>query len=221
MTSTDDNSTSGPVATFAGLPINVHDHVCVLYRGETQRDELMVDFLTEGVHARHKCYCMIAPTEHARIAAAVGSQARAQDTAGNLEFVGPGGSHTATGGFTADRMLTFWEEWGTTTYVRQGRTFARIGADMSWAKALVAPEFITDLARYESRFNLWASRYPQVTACMYDLDKFGGEVIVPIVKVHPKVWVDGLVVTNPYYLDSEYLLAGEVEDLVREGASSG
>lgn len=46
-------------------------------------------------------------------------------------------------------------------------------------------------------------------------------MIVPIVKVHPKVWVDGLVVTNRYYLDSEYLLADEVEDLVRDGVSAG
>jgi hypothetical protein len=92
---------------------------------------------------------------------------------------------------------------------------------MSWATPLVAPDFVADLTRYESRFNLWAHRHPQVTACLYDLDQFGGEVIVPIVKVHPKVWVDGLVVTNRYYLDSEYLLADEVEDLVRDGVSAG
>jgi hypothetical protein len=110
---------------------------CACSTGEAQRDELMVDFLAEGVQARHKCYCMIAPTEHARIASAVGSQARARDVGDNLEFVGPSGSH------------------------------------------------------------------------------------MPIVKVHPKVWVDGLVVTNRYYLDSEYLLADEVEDLVRDGVSAG
>jgi hypothetical protein len=32
MTSPDDTSASGPVATLAGLPVDAHDHLCVLYR---------------------------------------------------------------------------------------------------------------------------------------------------------------------------------------------
>lgn len=214
-----DSPASGPVATIAGLPIDVHDHLCLLYRGEAQRDELMVDFLAEGVRARHRCYCMIAASEHARIATAVAAQDRSREVAGSLEFVGPSGSYLDAGGFASDRMLSFWDEWGAAAYAGQGHTFARIGADMSWAKQFVGPDFIADLVRYESRFNLWARRYPQVTACMYDLDKFGGEVVVPIVKVHPKVWLAGLVLTNPYYLDSDYLLSTEVDDLLREGAT--
>ncbi|WP_250550400.1 hypothetical protein [Pseudonocardia sp. H11422] len=33
---------------------------------------------------------------------------------------------------------------------------------------------------------------------------------VPVVKVHPRVWMEGIVLENPYYLDSEYLLADEL-----------
>lgn len=46
---------------------------------------------------------------------------------------------------------------------------------------------------------------------MYDLDMFGGDVIVPIVRAHPKVWMNGVVPTNPYYLDSEYLAGAEAD----------
>jgi hypothetical protein len=211
MTSSADVSSADPVATIAGLPIDVHDHLCVLYRGAGQRDELLIDFLAEGLRSGHKCYCMIAPAEHGRYAAAVADRDGEPVPGEDLEFVGPSGSHVATGGFASERMLRFWEEWGMRTYERQGRAFARIGADMSWAEPLIAPDFIDDLARYESRFNLWSRRYPQVAACMYDLDRFGGEVIVPIVRVHPKIWVDGLVLTNPYFVDSAYLLEGEVD----------
>jgi hypothetical protein len=212
MTTTADGSPSDPVATIAGLPIAVHDHLCVLYRGAQQRDDLLVDFLAEGLRSGHKCYCMIAPTERGRITEAVSDRDGGPVVGEDLEFVGPSGSHTATGGFASERMLRFWEEWAALTYGRQGRAFARIGADMSWAEPLVAPDFIDDLARYESRFNLWSRRYPQVTACMYDLERFGGEVIVPIVRVHPKIWVDGLVLTNPYFVDSDYLLDGELDE---------
>jgi hypothetical protein len=130
----------------------------------------------------------------------------------------PSGSHLQTGGFASDVMLRFWDDWGAKTYEQQRRVFARIGADMSWAKPFIAPDFIDDLARYESRFNLWSSNYPQVTACMYDLDKFGGEVIIPIIRVHPKVWMEGVVLENPYYRDTAYLVDDEVEQLSDETA---
>jgi hypothetical protein len=219
MTSAVGSPTPDQAATIGGLTVNAHDHLCVLYRGETERDDLMVDFLAEGVQSGHKSYCMIAPTQHQRIEAAV--TARRDDVRavgdsqaeGRLEFVAPDASHMSGGGFVSDRMLEFWDDWGVATYERDGVGFARIGADMSWAKPQAGAGFVMDLARYETRFNLWAIRYPQVTICMYDLDEFGGDVIIPIIKAHPKVWMSGVVLVNPYYLESDYFLAEEVDGL--------
>lgn len=93
---------------------------------------------------------------------------------------------------------------------------------MSWARPLVdAPGFVMDLTRYETRFNLWARRHPQVTACMYDLDRFGGDVIVLIVRAHPMVWMSGVVLTNPHYLQSEHFSAVEAAELTGHAAVPG
>jgi MEDS: MEthanogen/methylotroph, DcmR Sensory domain len=204
------------VATIGGLPVRTHDHVCVLYRGADQRDELMAEFLADGVRAGHRCYCLSEPDNHQRIAAAVSGRderAAAEDPS-RLDFVSPVESYVRGGEFMSDRMLRFWDDWGAATYERDSVTYARIGADMSWARPLVdAPGFVMDLARYETRFTLWARRYPQVTACLYDLDRFDGDVIVPIVRAHPKVWMNGVVLTNPYYLQSEHFSAAEADEL--------
>jgi hypothetical protein len=37
--------------------------------------------------------------------------------------------------------------------------------------------------------------------CLYDLDKFSGEVVVNVVKTHPQVLVQGILVENPYYVE--------------------
>jgi hypothetical protein len=215
-------------ATIGGLPVRTHDHVCVLYRGADQRDELMADFLADGVRAGQRCYCMIEPDNHERIAAAVSGRNErtaagvASEDPGRLDFVGPGGSHARGGEFVSDRMLRFWDSWATATYGRDGVAYARIGADMSWAKPLLdAPGFVMDLARYETRFTIWARRYPQVTACLCDLDRFDGDVIVPIVRAHPKVWMNGVVLTNPYYLESEHFSAAEADELAGHVAAPG
>jgi hypothetical protein len=209
--------------TIGGLPVRTHEHVCVLYRGADQRDELMVEFLAEGVHRGDRCYCMITPDNHQRIDAAVSARnerpadGAVSEDAGRIDFVAPAGSHVRGGEFVSECMLQFWEDWGTATFVSDGVAHARIAADMSWAKPLVdAPGFVMDLERYETRFTLWARRYPQVTTCMYDLDKFDGDVIVPIVRAHPMVWMNGVVLTNPYYMQSEYFSAAETDELTSD-----
>ncbi|MBW0088773.1 MEDS domain-containing protein [Pseudonocardia sp. KRD-184] len=226
MTSADDPSTFEQSATIGGLPVRTHDHVCVLYRGAAQRDELMAEFLADGVRAGNRCYCLITADDHRRIAAAVSARNEraaagpASGVPGRVDFVDPGGSYVRGGGFVSDRMLRFWDEWGAATYDRDGVAHALIGADMSWAKPLVdAPGFVMDLARYETRFTVWARRRPQVTACLYDLDRFDGEVIVPVVRAHPKVWMNGVVLTNPYYLQSEYFSAAETHELSGRAAA--
>jgi hypothetical protein len=228
VTSAHDPSGVEEPATIGGLPVRTHDHVCVLYRGADQRDELMAEFLADGVRAGHRCYCMVMPDQNRRIAAAVSRRheraaagAASEDPA-RLHFIGPEDSYVRGGGFMSDRMLRFWDDWGTATYERDGVAHARVGADMSWAKPLVdAPGFVLDLARYETRFTIWARRYPQVTACLYDLDRFGGDVIVPIVRAHPKVWMNGVVLTNPYYLQTEHFSAAEADGLAGHVAAPG
>jgi hypothetical protein len=175
VTSADDSSTFEQVATIGELPVRTHDHVCVLYRGADQRDDLMAEFLADGVRAGDRSYCMITPDSHQRIAAAVSARNEraaddeASEDPGRIDFVAPGGSHVRDGEFVSDRMLRFWDDWGVATFDRDGVAHARIVADMSWAKPLVdAPGSVMDLARYETRFAIRAPRYPQTTARMYD-----------------------------------------------------
>jgi hypothetical protein len=37
---------------------------------------------------------------------------------------------------------------------------------------------------------------------MYDLDHFGGGVVVPMIRAHLRVWLSGLVIENPYHLEA-------------------
>ena len=39
---------------------------------------------------------------------------------------------------------------------------------------------------YESKLNRFLPRYPQVILCLYELDRFSGEVLVDVLKTHPR-----------------------------------
>jgi hypothetical protein len=46
-----------------------------------------------------------------------------------------------------------------------------------------------------------------VILCLYELDQFSGEVLVDVLKTHPKVLLGGMVLDNPYYLEPDEFLA--------------
>lgn len=49
--------------------------------------------------------------------------------------------------------------------------------------------------------------YPQVMLCLYDVDRFGGEIIGDLIRLHSKVLVGGTIVENPFHLTPDELLA--------------
>jgi hypothetical protein len=76
---------------------------------------------------------------------------------------------------------------------------------MTWA--LRQMPGVEELVGYESRLNRFLPRYPQVILCLYELDQFSGEVLVDVLKTHPKVLLGGMVLDNPYYLEPDEFLA--------------
>jgi hypothetical protein len=60
---------------------------------------------------------------------------------------------------------------------------------------------------YESELNHFLPRYPQVILCLYDLERFDGEVVVDVLKTHPKLLVGCTMLENPYYVEPEEFLA--------------
>jgi hypothetical protein len=43
--------------------------------------------------------------------------------------------------------------------------------------------------------------------CLYDLDQWAGDLVMSVLKTHPRIFVNGLVLSNPYYLPLREFLA--------------
>jgi hypothetical protein len=44
---------------------------------------------------------------------------------------------------------------------------------------------------------------------MYDLERFGAEVLMDALRTHPMVVVDGMVHDNPYYIEPDKFLVSQ------------
>jgi hypothetical protein len=183
-----------------GVRLAPGDHICAFYPSLADRDEILIPFLRTGVLAGDKCICVVDASEPEHVVTAVGAApepdqldvARCQDT------------YLCGGAFSTGAMLEFWEqEIGRA--VADGYEFARAAGEMTWA--LRQMPGVEELVGYEARLNRFLPRYPQVILCLYEMDRFSGEVLVDVLKTHPKVLLGGMVLDNPYYLEPDEFLA--------------
>lgn len=195
-----DREEAGPaaVASVGGVPLTAGDHVCALYRGHAERDQLLSPFFADGLRDGHICLLLAARNDGGAFSDAQAAELPSADgTPGHLQIKEPQESYLLNGTFDGDGMLDLLHTWSAGFRHEAGR-FARLAADMSWAGPLVQPAFIQEVLRYETKATRWLRSNPLVGVCMYDLELFSGDLIVPMVKAHPKVWLGGRVVENPY-----------------------
>ena len=180
------------------IDLRAGSHVCAFYRGAADRDRLLSGYLGAGLAAGDKCVCIVdSPHTADRLTSMLRGRDQPPPPAGQLDVHLPESTYLADGGFTTSDMLTFWTE-SMAQAETQGYSFFRLVGEMTWALRDVPG--VKHLAGYESELNRVTSNHPVIVLCLYDLDLFSGEVIVNIVKTHPQMVIQGILVENPYYV---------------------
>jgi hypothetical protein len=181
-------------------------HICTFFSGPAGRDEVVMPFLAEGIRAGEKCICILDSLGPADVLDRLGRQVdvgRSVET-GQLELATPADAYLRTGRFSTDDMLAYWQDAATATL--SGGEFSLTRATGEMPSVLDQPAGRAEFFRYEARLNDFVGRFAQVIMCLYDLQRFGAEVLMDALRTHPMVVVDGMVHENPYYIEpSEYL----------------
>ncbi len=187
-----------------GVEFAPGDHVCVFYPSLAERDEILIPYLRAGMAAGDKCVCVVDSDEPAAVLAAFSPDVDRQQSGLGLEVLRSQDTYFSGGSFSSDAMLSFWDRTMSGA-LSEGFTFARIAGEMTWALRQLPG--VSELVEYEARLNLLLPQYPQVALCFYELDVFSGELLVDVLKTHPKVLIGGMVLDNPYYLAPDEFLA--------------
>jgi len=183
-------------------------HVCTFYWGPSGRDEIVLPFLAEGIRARDKCLCILDSLAPSEVLSKLAPQVdvAAPIAAGQLELATPAEAYLRSGKFSAEDMLGYWGEAAAAT--RRGGDSCLTRATGEMPSVLDQPAGRAEFFRYEARLNELIPSYPQVILCLYDLERFGAEVLMDALRTHPMVVVDGMVHDNPYYIEPGQFLAG-------------
>ena len=178
-------------------------HICGFYRKPVERDDILVPFLTDGLKAGDKCTCVVDSCTPGDVLARLAERIEVDSyvTGRQLDVLDADSTYLAGGGFLPERMLKFWEAKARQGPCGAGDGFARNIGDMSWAHR--DPRAVDDLIGYESELNRIMSDFPQVNLCLYDLSRCSGELIMDVLRTHPKALLGGMVIDNPYYLSPD------------------
>ena len=174
-------------------------HFCALYSGPVERDRLLYPFLDEGLRQGDKCLCLIDGVEPTLVRdRAVGQPgARYSRRSAQLDVERASDVYLRSGEFSVEDMMSFLSR---RVDAATGDDFdlLRAAGEMSWV--LPGPRGWEDLFRYESSINQVVEQMPAILICLYDLQKFGADLLVQVLHTHPKVLLDRTVIDNPHYL---------------------
>jgi hypothetical protein len=177
------------------------DHLCVLYRGQRERDRVLLPYLRGGIRAGDKCLFATSDTDANDILADLGDDTEmpAAVRSGQLEVRAAASRSKPPAELAISRLIKLWDS-RTSAALDDGYGFARLSAEARW---WMPPAPDTEaFQRYETELNRYLPTHPQTALCLYDMSYFDGSVVVDVVKFHPVVMFNGLVLENPYHLNA-------------------
>src|SRR3989440_12598132 len=161
-----------------GIQLAPGDHVCAFYRGLSERDEILIPYLREGLHAGDKCICVVDATEPDTVLASLSGEIdlRTPLASHQIDVLSSRQTYLRGGAFCTQTMIEFWDQSVGAALRDPGFSFSRAVGEMTWAMRDMPG--VAELVSYESDLNRFLPQYPQAILCVYALDLFSGGLIV-------------------------------------------
>ena len=193
-----------------GLEADPGDHICGVFSGEEERNQILIPFLQAGLASGDKCICVIDGTAPGQIVSTLGpgGEAAALTAGKQLEVIGASEMYLRSGRFSASEVIGVWK--AAISDAMYAGQFDAVRVVETWSRRDVIPD-MNELLMLESEMNQYLPLYPQIVVCLYDMDQFGSGALVNLVMTHPRMLVGGMVIENPYYLTPDEVLAKAVQ----------
>ncbi len=194
--------TTNQAASFAGATLDHYRHICAFFNSRDEEHRLLDPFVLDGLQRGEKISYIVDParrSESVRHFRKLGLDMPKLLGLGEFELRTWPETHLRGGHFNPDAMLRLSEE--AMSACRSPRM--RMVSDMGWAVDL---HDVTDLIEYEARANALIAQHQHIVICVYDTAKFGGDVVIDVLRTHPMVLIGGVVQMNPFFVPPEQFM---------------
>jgi hypothetical protein len=191
---------------FAGAQLSETRHVCAFFKSDEEKYRVLLPFIKDGFERGDKAVHVVHPDQsrdHLARLAAAGIDATAAQQTGQLELRTSSETYLRDGHFDQEQMLQVFEQ------LASGKAtdrfpLSRIVCQMDWAAG--GGLQVDHLVEFESRVNELWRRHDHAVICVYDLEKFGGDTVIDVMRTHPMVVIGGILQQNPFFVPPEEFL---------------
>jgi hypothetical protein len=169
------------------------DHVCAFYSSSRSVfDDIVAEYITNGLAAGSKVCCMVdrPSAVHSRVPA----QLQGRDEM--LLVLTEDEAYMPNGRFTKDAFIREMKAKISDASARGYDSFRAVGDESFIVRNRVD---IKEWFAAESELNDIVPDFPHFFFCLYDLDLFDGKTVMHVLKTHPRVYVNGILIGNPHY----------------------
>ena len=195
------------VISFAGSQLGESRHVCAFFNSDDEEYRVLLPFIKDGLGCSDKAVHVVNSDQrgdHLQRLAAAGIDTTAAQQSGQLEIRTNTETYLQDGHFDQDRMLAAFEQMASGNNAKGGFPLSRIVCRMDWV--VEGRSFVDDVVEFESRVNDIWRRHDDAVICTYHLAKFGGEMVIDIMRTHPMVIIGGILQQNPFFVPPEEFL---------------
>jgi hypothetical protein len=169
------------------------DHVCAFYSGSRNvLDDIVVDYITKGLTAGNKVFCMV--DQPSAVQSKILPQLVTRD--GMLNIRTEDEAYMPDGRFSKDAFIASMQAMVLEAFAHGYDSFRAVGDESFIVRNGVD---IGEWFAAESELNRIVPDYPHLFFCLYDLDVFDGGTIMHVLRTHPRVYVNGILIDNPHY----------------------
>jgi DcmR-like sensory protein len=183
------------------LELQPGDHICAFYNGGgADLDNIVVDFISTGLRAHNKCIGFI--DEHASVRARIPAELLSRENI--LQLFTEEQGYLPVGDFSIDAFIEALDATAQSVIADGYERLCLIGDTSVVVRNAIDPKA---WFAAEAQVSELAPRYPQFIMCLYDLDLYDGEMVMYVLKTHTRIFVNGLIIDNPYYIPKQQFLS--------------
>ncbi len=193
---------------FSDEKVPAGTHICLVFSKEEERVDSLLKFLLAGLQTNERTACFSEKVSEETVRDYLAqnnisyNECKAQKA---ITLSGTSEVYFQGGVFNPDRMLNTLAAFYDETQ-ELGFAASRVIGEMT-------PEIQNipggeRLLEYESRVSILLRDRPVTSVCQYNANSFDGATIMEVLKVHPKMLVNGMVINNPFFIEPEAYLKG-------------
>ncbi|MBI5305642.1 MAG: PAS domain S-box protein [Chloroflexi bacterium] len=182
------------------------DHLCLLYADEYEHRTILTPFIRQGLERDEKVVCIVDADGGKTILGYLREDGLLVEPfieRGQFELLITHDAYMREGAFDPDQMIA-WLESETRAALDHGYRALRVTSEMTWTLQDLPGS--TRLIEYEAKLNQFFPNQRALAICQFDRRRFSAELLLDVLRTHPRAAIGATIHANPYFVPPEQLL---------------